>query len=138
MVYFQTKNLNLVKFWRAFEWKMLLYFMPIWSILWSFGNFVVIWYIFSPALVHWVKKNLATLARQASRTHRGLVPGVVVGAVHDLEDDGGRQDDEDEDGGDEPPSDLPVNPDLHARHLSDVLKKFAPKYRDDCYDCNCQ
>jgi hypothetical protein len=53
MVYFQTENLNLGKFCRAFEWKMLVYFMTIWNILRPFGIiyghlvlFVVIWYIF--------------------------------------------------------------------------------------------
>jgi peroxiredoxin family protein len=46
MVYFQTKNPNLGKFFRAFEWKMLVYFMVIWSILWPFGNVVVIWHTF--------------------------------------------------------------------------------------------
>jgi hypothetical protein len=39
---FQTKNPNLGKFWRALEWKMLEYFMPIWI------NFTVIWYILLP------------------------------------------------------------------------------------------
>jgi hypothetical protein len=54
MVCFQTKNSNLGKFWRALEWKMLVYFVVIWNIirssgipiLWPFGNVVVIWYIF--------------------------------------------------------------------------------------------
>jgi hypothetical protein len=49
MVYFQTKNPNLDKFWRALERKLLVYFMPIYGycyVLWSFGNFVAIWYIF--------------------------------------------------------------------------------------------
>jgi hypothetical protein len=32
MVYFQTKNPNLGKFWRALEWKLLVYFMVIWNI----------------------------------------------------------------------------------------------------------
>jgi hypothetical protein len=54
MVCFQIKNPNLDKFWRALHWKMLLYFMPIWNILQTFGifyshlvHFVFIWYIFS-------------------------------------------------------------------------------------------
>jgi hypothetical protein len=69
MVYFQTKNPNLGKFWRALELKVLLfiiwsilqpfgifyghlvYFMDIWYILWTFGNVVVIKYIF-PLLVY--------------------------------------------------------------------------------------
>jgi hypothetical protein len=43
---FQTKTPNLGKFWRALEWKIFVYFMPIWNILWPFGNFVVIWHMF--------------------------------------------------------------------------------------------
>jgi hypothetical protein len=53
MVCFQTKNRNLGKFWRVLQWKMLVYFMDIWSILQTFYIFhdhlvyqVVIWYIF--------------------------------------------------------------------------------------------
>jgi hypothetical protein len=64
MVYFQNKNTILGSFWRALEWKMLAYFVPIWNIYygylvyywWSFGNFVAIWYIF-PVLVYCVKKK---------------------------------------------------------------------------------
>jgi hypothetical protein len=37
--WFQTKNPNLGKFRRAIEWKMLVYFMVIWNILWPFGIF---------------------------------------------------------------------------------------------------
>jgi hypothetical protein len=51
---FQTKKPNLGKFWRALDWKMFIYFMPIWNNLWILGifydylvNFVFIWYIFS-------------------------------------------------------------------------------------------
>jgi hypothetical protein len=53
MVYFQTKNPNLGKFWRALNRKILTYFMATWNILRTFGmfcdhleNFVLIWYIF--------------------------------------------------------------------------------------------
>jgi hypothetical protein len=66
MAYFQTKNPNLGKFLWVVRWKMLVYFMTIWSILlsigifcrhlvyvvaiwyllWLFGIFLVIWYIF--------------------------------------------------------------------------------------------
>jgi hypothetical protein len=46
-VYFQTKNSNLVKFCRALEWKMSVYFMVIWYIFCPFGYVVPIWY-FSP------------------------------------------------------------------------------------------
>lgn len=56
-------------------------------------------------------------------TYVGLIPGVVVCAVQDLEDDGGHQDDEDEDWSDEPPGDLPVDADIHASHLTNVLKR---------------
>jgi hypothetical protein len=33
MVCFLTKNSNLGKFWRVLQWKMLVYFMSIWTIL---------------------------------------------------------------------------------------------------------
>jgi hypothetical protein len=53
MVCFQTKNLKLGKFWWALLWKILVYFMTIWSILRPleifYGHlvyFVVFWYIF--------------------------------------------------------------------------------------------
>jgi hypothetical protein len=39
MVCSQTKNPNLGKFWRALDWKMFIYFMAIWDILWPFGIF---------------------------------------------------------------------------------------------------
>jgi hypothetical protein len=67
IVWFQTKDPNLGKNFRASEWKMLIYFMAIWNILWIFGvffdhsvYFVLIWCIF-PVLVSCTKKNLATL-----------------------------------------------------------------------------
>jgi hypothetical protein len=54
MVCFQTKNPNLGKFCRVLLWKILVYFMTIWSILRPLEiiychlvYFVVIWYIFS-------------------------------------------------------------------------------------------
>jgi hypothetical protein len=54
MVYFQTKNINLGKFWRDLDWKMLIYLMSIQNILQTFRifydhlvHFVFIWYIFS-------------------------------------------------------------------------------------------
>jgi hypothetical protein len=65
MVSFQTQNPNLGKFWRALDWKMLIYFMAIWIILQTFGifynhlvHFLFIWYILA-VLVSWTKKNLA-------------------------------------------------------------------------------
>jgi hypothetical protein len=66
MVCFQTKNPNLGKFWRALDWKILIYIMPIWNILQIFVifynhlvHFMFIWYIF-PVFVSCTKKNLAT------------------------------------------------------------------------------
>jgi hypothetical protein len=68
MVYFQTNNTNLGKFWRALDWKMLIYFMAIWNILHTIGifydhwvHYVLIGHIF-PVLVSCTEKNLATLA----------------------------------------------------------------------------
>jgi hypothetical protein len=53
MVYFQTKNLDLDKFWRVLQWKMPVYYTAIWFILLLFGvtcvhlsYFMVILYIF--------------------------------------------------------------------------------------------
>jgi hypothetical protein len=62
--FIQTKNPNLGKFWKASDWKMLIYFMAIWNSLRTFGVF------FRPSgtfcvhlvlLVSCTMKNLATL-----------------------------------------------------------------------------
>jgi hypothetical protein len=54
MAFFQTKNLDLDKFWRVLQWKMPVYYTAIWFILRLFGivcghlaHFMVIWYFFS-------------------------------------------------------------------------------------------
>jgi hypothetical protein len=54
MAYFQTKNPNSGQFWKVLQWKMLVYFMAIRSVLRPFGifcgilvYFMVISYIFS-------------------------------------------------------------------------------------------
>jgi hypothetical protein len=54
MVYFQTKNPTLGKFWRVLQRKMIVYLMVIWSILRPIGviyghlvQFFIHWYIFS-------------------------------------------------------------------------------------------
>jgi hypothetical protein len=67
MLYFQTQNPNLGKFWKVLQLKMLVIFMSISSILWPNGifyghlvHFVVIWYMFH-VLVYCTEKNLATL-----------------------------------------------------------------------------
>jgi hypothetical protein len=77
MVYFQTKNRNLGKFWRALEWKKLVYSVALWNILhlvYVFnGNLVFKWHcvIFSPVLVYCIKKNLATLRVNSIETSWG-------------------------------------------------------------------
>jgi hypothetical protein len=67
MVCFQTQNPNLGKSWGVLQWKMLLYFMPIWSIFRPLEifydhlvKFVVICYIF-PRFGMLCQENLATL-----------------------------------------------------------------------------
>jgi hypothetical protein len=54
-VFSNPKIQNLGKFWRALEWKMLVYFMAIWNILLPFGVFyghleyvMAIWYFLWP------------------------------------------------------------------------------------------
>jgi hypothetical protein len=47
MVYFQTKNPNLGKFWRILQWTMLVYCVAIWAILRPLDIFLAIWYISS-------------------------------------------------------------------------------------------
>jgi hypothetical protein len=68
MAYFQTKFPTLGKFWRDLQWKMLVYFMAIWSISRQFHGYVVaIWFIlwlngtFFPFWYVWTDKNLATM-----------------------------------------------------------------------------
>jgi hypothetical protein len=67
MVCFQTKNPNLGNFWRALDWKMLIYFMAICNINGHLGSFMAIWYnlcsfgTFFAVLVSCTEKNLATL-----------------------------------------------------------------------------
>jgi hypothetical protein len=45
MVYFQTKNPNMGNFCKVLQWKMLVYFMAIWSISQLFGIFAAIYYV---------------------------------------------------------------------------------------------
>jgi hypothetical protein len=67
MVSFQTKNPNVGKFWRALDWKLLIYFMAVRNILQTFDtfyyqlvHFALIWYIFL-VWVSCTKKNLSML-----------------------------------------------------------------------------
>jgi hypothetical protein len=68
MASFYTKNPNLGKFWRVLQWKVLVYFMEIWSILWPFGRHILcpfdIFYgylVYFSRLVCCTRKNLAAL-----------------------------------------------------------------------------
>jgi hypothetical protein len=62
MVCFQTKNPNLGKFWRTFQWNELEYFMSIWPILQRLGIVYGILGTFCSVLVRYgINKNLATL-----------------------------------------------------------------------------
>jgi hypothetical protein len=62
IVYFQTKNSNLGKVWRALNcWYIL---CILWQFMTIFGDLVVLWYIFS-VLVNYITKNLATLHASA-------------------------------------------------------------------------
>jgi hypothetical protein len=78
MVYFQTKNPNLGKFWRVFQWNVLVYFKSVHSFAVYYGHlvyFLVIWYIF-PVLVCCCNKNLATLlSTLLSFANRGQTQG---------------------------------------------------------------
>jgi hypothetical protein len=75
MVYFLTKNPNLGTFWRALEWKMLVCLITIRNVSLPFcmiyGHLVILWsfVIFSPVLVYFTKKNLATLPSRVLPFH---------------------------------------------------------------------
>jgi hypothetical protein len=64
MVCFQTKNTNLGKFCRALHWKMFIYFMATWNILWRSDifydhliHFLFIWYNFSSFGIKYQEKS---------------------------------------------------------------------------------
>jgi hypothetical protein len=71
MVCFQTpphpQKIKLGKFWRVLQWKILVYFKPIWSTLLLleifYGHLVYFVYfgLFFPVLIYCTTKNLATL-----------------------------------------------------------------------------
>jgi hypothetical protein len=70
MAHFQTKIPKLGTFWRVLQWKMLSYFMAIWSILpiaiwyvlWQLGKFHGYLVYSLPFWYRCTKKNLATQA----------------------------------------------------------------------------
>jgi hypothetical protein len=71
MPYFQTKNPNFDVFWKALQWKILLYILAIWYTLRAFGIFCDFG-IFFQVLVCCAKKNLAALL--VSRITRYVLP----------------------------------------------------------------
>jgi hypothetical protein len=85
MAYFQTPSSILGKFWQVLQWKMLVYFKAIWSILRPSGIFfghlvywMEIWFIFS-VLVCCTKKNLATLFRIPPKRGVEMKPNCKMG-----------------------------------------------------------
>jgi hypothetical protein len=91
LVYFQTKNSNLGKFWRALDWKIFIYFMDIlehftgiWNIYDSLGTFCArlvhffrFWYhvprkLWQPCRVR-ILRNLITLERKLSKREQSLL-----------------------------------------------------------------
>jgi hypothetical protein len=91
MVYFQTKNPNFGKFLRVWQWKMLLYFMDIWTILQQismlYGHlvyFMVNWYFCSHfGMQHKEKSGNPGLLFTASllfftRTHVTIAKSTMV------------------------------------------------------------
>jgi hypothetical protein len=85
MIYFQTKNPNSGKFWRALDYKLLIYFIAIWYILWTFGMFYVhLVHLCQSGTVIWFgypvpRKNLATLARSRSaKVHTSVTLNTFV------------------------------------------------------------
>jgi signal transduction histidine kinase len=84
MVYFQTKNPNWGKFWRALYWKMLIYIIAIWNILRILGifydhlvHFVFIWHIFFCFWYHAPLRNLAILIRSIQGDQIGRIFGLL-------------------------------------------------------------
>jgi hypothetical protein len=84
MVYFQTKNRNLGTFWRVLQWKMLVYFMDIWSILLQFDKvyvhlvyFVLILYIF-PMVWYIVPRKIRQPWTRDKRCDDSVKEGVFI------------------------------------------------------------
>jgi hypothetical protein len=73
MAYFQTKNSNLGKFWKVFQWIDLvqfvanyIYFTTIWYILWSFGIFLVF-------LVHFSRFSILHQEKSGNPGHTDIL-----------------------------------------------------------------
>jgi hypothetical protein len=67
--FFKPKNPNLGKFWRVLQWKILVYFMAIWYILWPFGIFMFIWYQFSRFGILYQEKSGNPVHESKCRLH---------------------------------------------------------------------
>jgi hypothetical protein len=83
-VHFQTKNRNLGTFWRVLQWKMLVYFMDIWSILLQFDKvyvhlvyFVLILYIF-PMVWYIVPRKIRQPWTRDKRCDDSVKEGVFI------------------------------------------------------------
>jgi hypothetical protein len=79
MVYFQTKNLDLGKFLRALDWKVLKCFRAMWNILRTLGifndhlvHFVFIWYIFSGFGIAYQEKSGNPARKAYAKYHQSL------------------------------------------------------------------
>jgi hypothetical protein len=64
---FKTKKSNLGKFCRVLQWKTLVFFMPIWSILWPFGNICGHFGVFHGNLVYFPRFGM--LYKEKSGNH---------------------------------------------------------------------
>jgi hypothetical protein len=71
MVYFQTQNPNLGKFWRVLQWKMLVYFIAIWSIFRPFGIFCGTFVIFCGNLVHFPRFGILYQEKSGNPVQQG-------------------------------------------------------------------
>jgi hypothetical protein len=79
MAYFQPpKNPNLGKFCIDSQWKMSVYFIAFWFVLWPFVIFSG-YLVFFPVLLCRTKKNLATLDRRERERERDLRKKMLTG-----------------------------------------------------------
>jgi hypothetical protein len=84
MVNFQTKNTNLGKFWRALEWKRLVYIMAIWNILWAFGMYIK-WTLVNSRQFWYISPHFGKLCQEKSGNpvvHRPEVQCQIFPTLH--------------------------------------------------------
>jgi hypothetical protein len=65
MAYFQTKNSNFGNFWKVLKWKMLGYFMTIWSFIRLLGIFMAIYYILRSFGIYFSSFGLLYILRKS-------------------------------------------------------------------------